>query len=313
MNHVEAVRGFNRFYTRRIGVVKPAMVGSPFTLPEARVLYALGRDGETTATAIGRELSLDLGYLSRLLQTLRRRGLIQAKRAAHDGRHQHLSLTGKGRKAFTLIDSRSRDEMAQMLAPLDGRERGRLVSAMQTVESVLAGDKAPPEITLREHRPGDMGWVVERHAVLYNEQDGWGSAFEALVAGIVKEFLEKFDAERERCWIAERRINGYGERVGCAFVVKDGADARLRLLLVEPAARGTGLGTRLVQECIRFSREKGYRKLVLWTHAHLLAARAIYANTGFKKLSKTEVHDTFGPRAVSEFWELDLRQERRGT
>ncbi len=302
MNHVEAVRGFNRFYTRRIGVVKPGMVGSPFTLPEARVLYALGRDGETTATAIGRELSLDLGYLSRLLQALRRRGLIQAKRAAHDARHQHLTLTGKGRKAFTLIDSRSRDEMAQMLAPLEGRQRGRLVSAMQTVESLLQSEQAPAEIVLREHRPGDMGWVVERHAVLYHEQEGWGAAFEALVAGIVKDFLENFDAERERCWIAERN----GERVGCVFVVKDGADARLRLLLVEPAARGTGLGTRLVEECIRFSREKGYRKVVLWTHAQLLPARAIYAKAGFRKLKKTEVHDTFGPRAVSEFWELVL-------
>ena len=302
MNHVEAVRGFNRFYTRRIGVVKPGMVGSPFTLPEARVLYALGRDGETTATAIGRELSLDLGYLSRLLQALRRRGLIQAKRAAHDARHQHLTLTAKGHKAFTLIDSRSRDEMAQMLAPLDGRQRGRLVSAMRTVEALLKSDKAPAEIVLREPRPGDMGWVVERHAVVYHEQDGWGPAFEALVAGIVKEFLEKFDAEHDRCWIAERN----GQRVGCVFVVKDGADARLRLLLVEPVARGTGLGTRLVEECIRFARQKGYRKLVLWTHAHLLAARAIYAKTGFRKLKKTEVHDTFGPRAVSEFWELVL-------
>ncbi|MBV9190888.1 MAG: MarR family transcriptional regulator [Betaproteobacteria bacterium] len=302
MNHVEAVRGFNRFYTRRIGVVKPGMVGSPFTLAEARVLYALGRDGETTATAIGRELSLDLGYLSRLLQTLRRRGLIQAKRATHDARHQHLTLTGKGRKAFTLIDSRSRDEMAQMLAPLEAKERGRLVSAMQTVEALLKSDKAPGEITLREHRPGDMGWVVERHAVLYNQQDGWGLAFEALVAGIVKDFIDDFDARREHCWIAERN----GERLGCVFVVNDKGNARLRLLLVEPSARGTGLGRRLVDECIRFSREKGYKKLVLWTHAHLLAARAIYAKTGFRKLKKTEVHDTFGPRAVSEFWELVL-------
>jgi len=309
VNPVEAVRGFNRFYTRRIGVVKPGVVGSPFSLPEARVLYALGRDGETTATAIGRELSLDLGYLSRLLQALRRRGLIQAKRAAHDARHQHLTLTGKGRKAFTLIDSRSRDEMAQMLAPLDGRQRGRLVSAMHTVESLLKSEQAPAEIMLREHRPGDMGWVVERHAVVYHEQDGWGPAFESLVAGIVKDFLENFDAEHDRCWIAERN----GERVGCVFVVKDGANARLRLLLVEPAARGTGLGTRLVEECIRFAREKGYRKLVLWTHAHLLPARAIYAKSGFKKLKKTEVHDTFGPRAVSEFWELELKRAPRGT
>jgi DNA-binding MarR family transcriptional regulator/GNAT superfamily N-acetyltransferase len=306
MAQVDTVRRFNRFYTGRIGVLRPGMVGSPYTLPEARVLYALGRDGRSTATAIGKELALDLGYLSRLLQALRRRGLLEAKRAAHDGRQQDLTLTAKGRKAFTLIDSRSRDEMEQMLAPLKTDERGRLLSAMQTVESLLSGERKPGEIVLREHRPGDMGWVVERHAVLYREQDGWGAAFEALVAGIVKEFLENFDPAREHCWVAERN----GERVGCVFVVNDKGEgkgsARLRLLLVEPAARGSGLGTRLVEECIRFSREKGYRKLVLWTHAHLLAARRIYANTGFRKLKKTEVHDTFGPRAVSEFWELRL-------
>jgi DNA-binding MarR family transcriptional regulator/N-acetylglutamate synthase-like GNAT family acetyltransferase len=299
---IDAVRGFNRFYTRRIGVLKPGMVGSPYTLPEARVLYALGRDGQSTATAIGRELALDLGYLSRLLQSLRRRGLLLAKRAAHDARQQHLTLTEKGRKAFTLIDSRSRDEMAQMLAPLKSEQRGKLVSAMQTVESLLNDNQAPGEIVLREHRPGDMGWVTERHAALYYEQDGWGAGFEALVAGIVKDFLENFDPKRERCWIAERN----GERVGCVFVVNDKGEARLRLLLVEPSARGTGLGRRLVEECITFSREKGYRKLVLWTHSHLAAARAIYATTGFKKLKKTETHDSFGPKAVSEFWELKL-------
>lgn len=299
---IDAVRHFNRFYTKKIGVVKPGMVGSPFTLPEARVIYALGRDGQSTATAIGKELALDLGYLSRLLQSLRRRGLVQAKRAAHDGRHQHLTLTDKGRKAYTLIDSRSRDEMAQMLAGVAKEDRSRLVAAMQGIEGLLTGKTEKPEIVLREHRPGDMGWVTERHAVLYYEQDGWGAGFEALCAGIVKDFLENFDPKRERCWIAERN----GERVGCVFVVNDKGEARLRLLLVEPSARGAGLGRRLVEECIRFSREKGYKKLVLWTHAHLTAARAIYASTGFKKLKKTETHDTFGPKAVSEFWELKL-------
>jgi DNA-binding MarR family transcriptional regulator/GNAT superfamily N-acetyltransferase len=302
--HVDAIRQFNRFYTRRIGVVKPGIAGSPYTLAEARVLYALGRDGESTATAIGRELSLDLGYLSRLVQSLRRRGLLQAKRASHDGRQQLLKLTDKGRKAFTLLDTRSRDEMAEMIGPLKAPERERLVSAMRTVQSLLDAPAKNDRIVLREQRPGDMGWVVERHAVNYHAEYGWGPRFEALVAGIVQEFLEKLDPGRERCWIAERN----GERVGSVFVVKDAkkGHARLRLLLVEPSARGTGLGRRLVEQCIAFSREKGYRKLVLWTHAQLDAARAIYGKTGFKRLDKTEVHTTFGPRAVSEFWELTL-------
>jgi DNA-binding MarR family transcriptional regulator/N-acetylglutamate synthase-like GNAT family acetyltransferase len=302
--HVEAVRSFNRFYTRRIGVLRPGIVGSPYTLPEARILYALGRDAGGTASAIGRELSLDLGYLSRLLQGLRRRGLIQARRVAHDARRQHLTLTEKGRKAYEMLDARSREEMEQMLSPLERAERDRLVGSMSAIQALLEkekGGEAP--IVLREHRPGDMGWVVERHAVLYHEQDGWGAAFEALCAGIVKDFLEKFDAAWERCWIAERG----GERLGCVFLVNDkNRIARLRLLLVEPSARGSGLGRRLVEECIRFAREKGYRKLVLWTHAHLGAARAIYRNTGFRKLPRTEAHRTFGPRAVSEYWELEL-------
>ncbi|HEX7053395.1 MAG TPA: helix-turn-helix domain-containing GNAT family N-acetyltransferase [Burkholderiales bacterium] len=302
--HVEAIRAFNRFYTRRIGVLKPAMVGSPYTLPEARVLYALGRDGESTATALGRELSLDLGYLSRLLQGLKRRGLLRTRRAAHDARRQRLTLTARGRRAFTLLDTRSRDEMAAMIAPLGGAARERLVSAMRTVQSLLEGAPAQAEVRLRGHRPGDMGWVVERHAVNYHAEYGWGAPFEALVAGIVKQFLEQLDPQREACWIAERD----GERVGSVFLVKDAkqGQARLRLLLVEPSARGLGLGRRLVEQCIAFAREKGYRRIVLWTHAHLHAARAIYRKAGFRKLPRSEAHTTFGPRAVSEFWEMDL-------
>jgi DNA-binding MarR family transcriptional regulator/GNAT superfamily N-acetyltransferase len=302
--HVEAIREFNRFYTRRIGVLKPGMVGSPYSLPEARVLYALGRDGESTATALGRELSLDLGYLSRLVQGLKRRGLLQTRRASHDARQQRLTLTDKGRKAFTLLDTRSRDEMAAMVAPLEAAQRERLVAAMRTVQSLLEGAKPQAEVLLRSHRPGDMGWVVERHALNYHAEYGWGARFEALVADIVREFLEKLDPERERCWIAERN----GERVGSVFVVRDAkrGQARLRLLLVEPSARGIGLGRRLVEQCIDFAREKGYRRLVLWTHANLDAARATYRKAGFRKLPRSEAHSTFGPRAVSEFWEMDL-------
>jgi DNA-binding MarR family transcriptional regulator/GNAT superfamily N-acetyltransferase len=306
---IDAVRRFNRFYTRRIGVLKPGMVGSPHPLPEARVLYELGQVPQATATVVGKALGMDLGYLSRLVQGLKRRGLLQAKRAPHDGRHSFLSLTEKGRKAYTMLNTRSRDEMAGMLAPLPAAQRARLVAAMGTVESLLGGEAPKGEITLRAPQPGDMGWVVERHAAVYFAEWGWGAQFEALVAGIVKDFLEKLDPARERCWIAVRD----GERLGCVFVVDDGkANARLRLLLVEPGARGTGLGTRLVEECIRFSRAKGYRRLVLWTHANLLAARAIYAKTGFT-LEKSWKHRDFGHAVTGEDWALALRPARRGT
>jgi DNA-binding MarR family transcriptional regulator/N-acetylglutamate synthase-like GNAT family acetyltransferase len=302
MDPIRSVRRFNRFYTRRIGALQSHYLGAPYSLPQARVLYELGERGEATASELGAELDLDLGYLSRLLQSLRRQGVVQGHAAKEDARRVRLSLTAKGRKAFQLLDTRSRDLVSGLLGRLAAPEQSRLVGALRTVESVLE-KKEPPRIVLRAHRPGDMGWVVERHAALYYEQDGWGAAFEALVAGIVKDFLENFDPGREHCWIAERD----GERLGCVFVVKQTAStAKLRLLIVEPAARGAGLGRRLVDECIAFARAKGYRKLVLWTHAHLAAARAIYRHAGFKKLPKTEVHRTFGPKAVSEFWELAL-------
>lgn len=304
MNRIDAVRRFNRFYTRRIGALQQGYMGSAFPLPQARVLYEIGQRGECTASELGAELDLDLGYLSRLLQTLKRQGMVQGEAAREDARRVRLSLTAKGRRAYQQLDGRSRELVAGMLGKLPSPDQARLVNALQAVEGVLQKD-LPPEksISLRSHRPGDMGWIVERHAVLYHEQDGWGAAFEALVAQIVKDFLENFDAGRERCWIAERG----GERVGCVFVVKQSATvAKLRLLIVEPGARGAGLGRRLVDECIAFSRAKGYKKLVLWTHAHLLAARSIYRAAGFKKLPRTEVHDTFGPKAVSEFWELRL-------
>jgi DNA-binding MarR family transcriptional regulator/N-acetylglutamate synthase-like GNAT family acetyltransferase len=302
MNRIDAVRRFNRFYTRRIGALQHGYMGSPFPLPQARVLYEIGQRGECTASELGAELDLDLGYLSRLLQTLRRQGMVQGEAAKEDARRVRLSLTAKGRKAYQQLDGRSRELVAGMLGKLASPDQERLVGALQAVESVLER-KDQSRIALRPHRPGDMGWIVERHAVLYHEQDGWGARFEALVAGIVKDFLENFDAERERCWIAERG----GERVGCVFVVKQSATvAKLRLLIVEPSARGAGIGRRLVDECIAFARAKGYKKLVLWTHAHLLAARSIYKAAGFQKLPKTEVHDTFGPKAVSEFWELKL-------
>jgi DNA-binding MarR family transcriptional regulator/GNAT superfamily N-acetyltransferase len=301
--HVEALREFNRFYTRRIDVLRHDYLGSPFALPEARLVFEIGRTPGVSATTLGRELGIDLGYLSRVLQGLKRRGFVQAKRSPEDARRAALSLTEKGRKAYALLNTRSRDKAVAMLQPLSDAQRAQLVSAMSSVTSLLGDESGKTEITLRDHRPGDMGWVVERHAALYHEQDGWGAPFEALIAEIVKDFLQNFDAAWERCWIAEKG----GSRLGCVFVVRENrTTAKLRLLLLEPAARGTGLGRRLVEECIAFSRAKGYKKLVLWTHSHLAAARAIYRRTGFKKLPRTEVHDTFGPKAVSEFWELKL-------
>ena len=300
--HIDAVRRFNRFYTRRIGVLRAGLLGSPYRLAEARLLYELAQGGQATASALGRDLGLDLGYLSRLLQGLKRRGLIRARRAAHDGRQSLLSLTAKGRQAFAVLDSRSRDEMASMLKPLGEQDRNRLVVAMRTVQGLLSNEKTDSDVLLREHRPGDLGWVVHRHGALYAEEYGWDERFEALVAGIVAKFVKHFDAARERCWIAESG----GERVGAVLVVKQSRSAaQLRLLIVEPAARGRGLGRRLVEECIAFARAKGYRRLALWTQSNLTAARAIYRRCGFRRVRK-ERHASFGYDLVGEFWQLAL-------
>lgn len=303
MNRIDAVRRFNRFYTRRIGALQPGFLGSPFPLPQARVLYELGRRGDTTASELGAELDLDLGYLSRLLQGLRRQGLVQGEASKQDARRVRLGLTARGRRAYQSLDARSREEVAGMLAKLAAPEQARLVGALQAVEKVLEED-SPSEtpVTLRGHRPGDMGWVVQAHGRLYFEEYGWDERFEALVAGIASDFVKNFDKERERCWIAEMG----GEPVGSVFVVKQSRTvAKLRLLIVEPRARGHGLGRRLVEECIAFARAKGYRKLVLWTQSNLAAARKIYADTGFKRV-KRQPHQEFGVKLLGEYWELAL-------
>lgn len=300
MSRVEAVRRFNRFYTRHIGVLTDDYLGSAFPLPQARLLYELGQRGECTASELRAELDVDAGYLSRLIAILRRQGFVDATAPREDRRRRHLTLTPKGRKTFAQLDESSRRAMGEMLAPLAPPDREKLVQAMSTMQSVLEPNDA--EIKLRAHRAGDMGWVVERHGVLYEREYGWGPLFEALVADIVGKFLREFDAKRERCWIAERA----GERVGSVFVVKEGRHtAKLRLLLIEPQVRGRGLGRRLVQQCIDFSRRAGYRKLVLWTHSNLTAARAIYAKLGFR-LVKSERHRQFGVPVVGEYWELLL-------
>jgi DNA-binding MarR family transcriptional regulator/GNAT superfamily N-acetyltransferase len=300
MSPVDAVRRFNRFYTRCIGVLTDDYLGSAFPLPQARLLYELGQRGECTATELRTELDVDAGYLSRLIAVLQRQGLVDAEAPREDRRRRHLTLTPKGRKAFARLDESSRRAMGEMLAPLAPPHREKLVQAMSTMHSVLEPSKA--EVKLRAHRSGDMGWVVERHGALYQREYGWGALFEALVADIVAKFLREFDAKRSRCWIAERA----GERVGSVFVVKeDRHTAKLRLLLIEPHARGEGLGKRLVQQCIDFSRRAGYRKLVLWTHSNLTAARAIYTKLGFR-LVKSEAHRQFGVPVVGEYWELLL-------
>jgi DNA-binding MarR family transcriptional regulator/GNAT superfamily N-acetyltransferase len=300
---VDAVRRFNRFYTRRVGALRAGLLGSPHPLPEARLVYEIGQRRQCSAGELAAELDLDAGYLSRLLAGLKRRGLLQAKRSPQDARRSLLSLTEKGRKSCAQLDSRSREEVAGMLGALAGGERERLVGAMKTVESLLER-KSPARdaVSLRAHRPGDIGWVVSRHGALYAAEYGWDERFEALVAEIAAKFIQQLEPQRERCWIAEVA----GEPLGCVFLVKQSdTTAKLRLLLVEPRSRGMGLGRRLVRECIAFAREKGYRKLVLWTQSNLAAARAIYKSEGFR-LAKTEKHASFGVRLTGEYWELKL-------
>jgi DNA-binding MarR family transcriptional regulator/GNAT superfamily N-acetyltransferase len=302
MSRIDTVRRFNRCYTRRIGALRAHYLGSPFPLPQARVLYELGQRGECTASALGADLDLDLGYLSRLLQGLKRQRLVQGEAAAHDARQVRLTLTPKGRKAFAALDEGSRRATGEMLAPLPVAHRERLVKALQTAHAVLEPQAPKGKISLRTHRPGDMGWVIQAHGAIYEEEYGWGVRFEALVAEIAAKFVQNFEPKRERCWIAELD----GTPVGSVFVVKERPGvAKLRLLIVEPQARGEGLGRRLVEECIAFSRRAGYKKLVLWTQSNLTAARAIYAKLGFQRV-KSQPHREFGIPLVGEYWERVL-------
>ncbi len=301
----DIVRAFNRFYTQRIGVLEDGYLDSPYTLAQARVLYELAHREEPTAAEIGRDLGLDPGYLSRILRGFERSGLISRRRSVADGRQRLLTLTGQGRDAFAPLDLASRQQAATMLDTLSCDERIRLVGAMRAIAGTLGDRELPqPPYALRPHQPGDMGWVVQRHGAIYAEEYGWDPSFEALVAGIVADFLTTFDAERERCWIAERD----GERLGSIFLVKhperEGV-AKLRLLLVEPSARGLGLGRRLVEECTRFAREAGYHTITLWTNSVLLAARHLYEAAGYR-LVHAEPHSSFGHDLISETWELDV-------
>ncbi len=300
---VGAVRRFSRFYTREIGLLQAGFLNSPFSLTQARVLYELSRHKERTASELASELGLDHGYLSRILRGFADDGLIDRERSKDDGRQVVLSLTTKGRKAFAPIDARSQRDAGALLGKLSSEDQQRMVNAMSTIEALVGyEEKQARSYSLRPHRPGDMGWVVERHGVLYGAEYGWDASIEALTAEIVAAFLKNFDPAREKCWIAEIG----GEPVGSVFIVKEKDNvARLRLLIVDPKARGLGIGHRLVEECIRFSREAGYRKITLWTHAVLKAARVIYQQAGFK-LTEEWVHDDFGKPEPAETWELKL-------
>ena len=304
---VEALRSFNRFYTRRIGVLGERLLQSPFTLTQARVLFELGARKGASAGEIGAALGLDLGYLSRIVQAFSSRRLITRTRSRSDGRRIVLSLTAKGQKAFHAIDQKSRDEVSAMLAPLPGARRTRLLAALRDARSILSEQQreSADGVVIRTHRIGDIGWAIERHAQLYAEEFHWNEEFEALVAKLFARFASEHDPVKERFWVAELE----GERVGCVFVVRNEEDpsaAQLRCLLVDPKGRGIGVGRRLVAECIAFARSAGYSSMMLWTNDVLVSARRIYEAAGFV-LAREERHRSFGHDLVGQIWTLELR------
>lgn len=299
---IAAIRRFNRFYTRKIGVLEQHLLESPFTLTEARVLFELAQRDDLTARDIGTKLGLDPGYLSRIVHAFTEKNLITRKPVPSDRRQFRLSLTAKGRLAFGRLNQESQSDVADMLKALPADDGQRLVEAMTTIERLLDDEAPRPAPVLRAHRPGDMGWIIQQHGALYAREYGWNISFEALCAEIAAQFLKTFDPARERCWIAE--IDS--RQVGSVFLVKHTDDiAKIRLLLIDPAGRGIGLGKTLVDECIAFARACGYRKITLWTQSILLAARGIYQRAGFVRVA-TEPHHSFGQDLIGETWEIDL-------
>jgi len=300
---IQAVRRFNRFYTKQIGVLQEGLLDSPFSLSEVRVLYELAHRERATAAELVRDLGLDAGYLSRILTRFEAQGLLRKVPSESDGRQSVLSFTAKGRKVFAPLDKRSNSEVQTMLNKLSSEDRDRLTGAMSIIERLLGAEsESHSPYIIRTHQPGDLGWIVHRHGALYSREYGLNDNFEALVAEIAAHFLRNFDSKRERCWIAERD----GENLGCVCLVRESDKvAKLRVLLVEPQARGLGLGHRLVAECIRFAKQAGYRKIILWTSEALIAARRVYEKAGFQ-LVEEKRHNMFGPDWVGQTWELVL-------
>ena len=303
---IARVRAFNRDYTRRIGVLSEGLLESPYSLTEVRVMYEIAHREAVTAGDLAQDLELDKGYLSRILKGFEAKKLLARRAAPEDARRQYLRLTPAGMRVFTPIEARTQEQIRALLAGLDAARRDAVLEAMDVIQQALIGGAARPAaaapLTLRSHRPGDMGWVIQRHGEIYHQEYGWNEEFEALVAEIAAEFIRKLDVRRERCWIAEAQ----GRRVGCIFLVaRDASTAKLRLLLVEPDARGLGVGGTLVAECVRFARDSGYQKIVLWTQDNLGAARRIYSKAGFVQTGQ-EPHHSFGYDLVAETWELEL-------
>jgi DNA-binding MarR family transcriptional regulator/N-acetylglutamate synthase-like GNAT family acetyltransferase len=300
---VVAVRGFNRFYTNVIGVLRDNLLHTPYSLTEARVIFELAQRDATEVADLRRSLDLDAGYLSRILARFEADGLVRRERSETDARRQVIRLTPSGRAAYGDLDERSAKEIAAMLDRLSETDRRRLLGAMATIQELLGEAVRPDLVVLRPPVAGDMGWVVQRHGALYADEYGWDDSFEALVARIVADYIANRDPKREAAWIAEVD----GQPVGCVFCVKrDDRQAQLRLLLVEPGARGLGIGGRLVAECVRFARQAGYDELVLWTNDVLADARRVYERAGFRLVEEGK-HHSFGKDLVEQTWSLDLR------
>jgi len=302
---VAAVRRFNRFYTKQIGILGERLLQSPFSLAEMRVLYEIANRENVSAVELAEELRLDAGYLSRILRRFQKGGLVRRETSAEDGRRNLLSLTEKGQRTFATLNARQEEDVAALLTRVPAAGQRRLIESMHAIEEVLGapaeGSKTP--YVLRQHQPGDMGWITHRHGVLYSQEYGYDEHFEALVAKIVGEFIENYDPARERCWIAERN----GEIAGSVFLVKKSATvAQLRLLYVEPSARGLGIGARLIDECLRFARRARYRKITLWTQSELLAARHLYEKAGFELVAEQRHRSFSRDDLVADTWELKL-------